>query len=239
MKRSTVRSQLIFERQWLHALLLGALLVGLVLVSSVEGFLAGELWGVSTRVWFWVAVSLAVVHQVFVWFCWRTELHATLLSRSFGETGFILYAIGFSILGIARTVVVFILAVANRDTLEVNTTVTRILAVILLIPAIYLFYSVKRYFGFERAFGIDHFDVSYRTRPFVRQGIFRFTSNGMYIFGFLILWAPGLWFASVAALCVALFNHLYIWVHYFSTELPDIRRIYGEPAAGPGGGREE
>ena len=91
----------------------------------------------------------------------------------------------------------------------------------------------------NRAFGIDHFDASYRTRPFVRQGIFRFTSNGMYIFGFFILWVPGLWFASVAALCVALFSHLYIWVHYFSTELPDIRRIYGEPATGPGGGREE
>ncbi|MGB6364439.1 MAG: methyltransferase, partial [Thermoanaerobaculia bacterium] len=108
-----------------------------------------------------------------------------------------------------------------------------------LAPAIYLFYSVKRYFGFERAFGIDHFDASYRTRPFVRKGIFRFTSNGMYIFGFFILWVPGLWFASVAALCVALFNHLYIWVHYFSTELPDIRRIYGEPATGPDGGPGE
>ena len=233
------RLHLILEKQWLHALLLTALLAGLVLVSRVEGFLDGELWGVSTQVWFWLAVALPVVHQVYVWFCWRTELHASLLTRSLGDSGFRLYAVGFSILGIARTLAVFILAVANRDTLEVNTMVTRILAVILLIPAIYLFYSVKRYFGFERAFGIDHFDASYRTGSFVRQGIFRFTSNGMYIFGFLILWVPGLWFASMAALCVALFNHLYIWVHYFSTELPDIRRIYGEPATGPGAGQAE
>ena len=29
------------------------------------------------------------------------------------------------------------------------------------------------------------------------------------------------------ALAVALFNHIYIWVHDFTTELPDIRRIYG------------
>jgi hypothetical protein len=224
---------LILEKQWLHALLLSALLAGLVLVSCVEGFLDGGLWGVSTQVWFWVAVALAVVHQVYVWFCWRTELHASFLSRSLGDSGFRLYAVGFSILGIARTVAVFILAVANRDTLEVDTIVARTLAVALLVPAVYLFYSVKRHFGFERAFGIDHFDASSRTRPFVRQGIFRFTSNGMYIFGFLILWVPGLWFASVAALCVALFNHLYIWVHYFSTELPDIRRIYREPATGP------
>jgi hypothetical protein len=62
--------------------------------------------------------------------------------------------------------------------------------------------------------------------PFVKKGIFRFTGNGMYTFGFLLLWVPGLWFGSFAALFAALFNHLYIWVHYFSTELPDIRRIY-------------
>jgi hypothetical protein len=187
------RLQLILERQWLHVLLLAVLFTGLVAFSRVEGLLDGELWGVSTCAWFWLAVGLAVVHQVFVWFCWRTELHASLLSRVFGDRGFLLYAVGFSILGIARTLVVFLLAAANRDTLEVNTTVTRVLAVILLIPAIYLFYSVKRFFGFERAFGIDHFDASYRTRPFVKQGIFRFTSNGMYIFGFLILWVPGLY----------------------------------------------
>ena len=35
-----------------------------------------------------------------------------------------------------------------------------------------------------------------------------------------------MWFASVAALAVALFNHLYIWVHYFATERPDMQRIY-------------
>lgn len=233
------RLQLILERQWLHVLLLAALFTGLVAFSRVEGALDGEIWGVGTRVWFWLAVGLAVVHQVYVWFCWRTELHASLLSRAFGDSGFLLYAVGFSILGIARTLVVFVLAAANRDTLELNTAITRALAVVLLIPAVYLFYSVKRYFGFERAFGIDHFDATYRTRLFVRQGIFRFTSNGMYIFGFLILWVPGLWFASAAALAVALFNHLYIWVHYFSTEFPDIRRIYGEPAAGSVGGPRE
>jgi hypothetical protein len=184
-------------------LLLAALFTGLVAFSRVEGALDGEIWGVGTRVWFWLAVGLAVVHQVYVWFCWRTELHASLLSRAFGDSGFLLYAVGFSILGIARTLVVFVLAAANRDTLELNTAITRALAVVLLIPAVYLFYSVKRYFGFERAFGIDHFDATYRTRLFVRQGIFRFTSNGMYIFGFLILWVPGLWFASAAALAVA------------------------------------
>ena len=107
----------------------------------------------------------------------------------------------------------------------------KLLALVALVPAIYLFYSVKRYFGFRRAFGIDHFDESYRSLPFVRKGIFRFTRNGMYVYGFLLLWVPGFWFASLAALSVALFNHLYIWVHYFATELPDMKRIYGQARA--------
>ena len=31
----------------------------------------------------------------------------------------------------------------------------------------------------------------------------------------------------VAALVVAMFSHLYIWVHYICTERPDMRLIYG------------
>jgi hypothetical protein len=48
----------------------------------------------------------------------------------------------------------------------------------------------------------------------------------MYVFGFLLFWIPALWFASAAALCAALFNHVYIWVHYFATERPDMQHIY-------------
>ncbi len=109
-----------------------------------------------------------------------------------------------------------------------DIAILRMLAVILLIPAIYLLYSVIRYFGFTRALGADHFDEKYRMLPLVRRGIFRFTDNGMYTYGFLFLWAIALWYASTAALCAALFNHLYIWVHYFATELPDMKRIYGD-----------
>lgn len=177
--------------------------------------------------WFWLAVAIAVAHQVLVWFCWRTQLHLSLLTRLLGNHGFTVYAVVFSILGIMRVGSLVVLALSNRGTVNVDHTVLQILAAFMAMPAFYLFYSVKRYFGFRRAFGIDHFDISYRSEPFVKEGIFRFTSNGMYIYGFFILWVPALWYASIGALCIALFNHLYIWVHYYSTELPDIRRIYG------------
>lgn len=218
---------LILERQWLHWLLLTVLLGIMFFAGQPESCQKGQLWGVATPVWYWIAIGLAVAHQVFVWFCWRTQLHLGLLSNVFGEGGLRLYAVGFAILGIARTVAVFLLAIANRETFLLEPLLMKVLAVILLIPAFYLFYSVSRYFGFQRAFGADHFDESYRSLPMVKQGIFRFTDNGMYVFGFLLLWAPTLWWASTAALWVALFNHLYIWVHYHSTESPDMKRIYG------------
>lgn len=222
------RARLIFEQQWLHALVLGMLLLGVAWASGTESVRAGRLWGVPTLLWLWLAVGLAVLHQLYVWFCWRTELHLALLSRMLGSGGFTAYAVLFATLGIARVIAVFCLAISNRNTLPVNIIAPRVLAVVALIPTIYLFYSVQRYFGFKRAFGIDHFDASYRSLPLVRQGIFRYTRNGMYTFGFLLLWVPALWHASAAALCAALFNHCYIWVHYYATEQPDMRRIYCE-----------
>ena len=33
--------------------------------------------------------------------------------------------------------------------------------------------------------------------------------------------------AAWAALVVAMFSHAYIWVHYFCTERPELRVIYG------------
>lgn len=222
------RTQLIFQKQWLHAICLAALLVGMTLVSRLASVRTGQLWGVGTLVWLWLAVALPIAHQVFVWFCWRNKLHGSWPTRVFGDLAFPLYAAGFAILGIARVVAVFTLAIANRDALPMNLLALRIIAVIAAIPTIYLFYSVIRYFGLKRSFGIDHFDPHYRSMPFVRKGIFRFTRNGMYTYGFLLLWIPALWYASPAALCVALFNHLYIWVHYYATERPDMKRIYGE-----------
>ena len=99
-------------------------------------------------------------------------------------------------------------------------------SILLFAPAMYMMYSVKHFFTFRRAFGIDHFDASYRAAPLVRQGIFRWTPNAMYVFGFCALWIPAFLFQSVAALVVATFSHAYIWVHYHATEKPDMRRIY-------------
>ncbi len=102
------------------------------------------------------------------------------------------------------------------------------LSVFLLIPVIYLFYSIKKYFGIDRAFGIDHFEPEkLKIIPMVNRGIFKYTSHGMYMFGFFTFWIIGFLFMSKAALLIALFSHIYIWIHYYYTEKPDMDYIYG------------
>lgn len=224
----TPQAQMIFKKQWLHITLLAALLAGMTLVTSYEEVRAGQLWGIATLGWLWLAIGIAVAHQIYVWLCWRIQLHASWITNTFGKRGFTFYAVGFAILGISRVAIVPIVAISNHDTLSANPLALKTLAVILLVPAAYLFYSVKQYFGFKRAFGVDHFDTDYRTIRFEGRGIFRFSNNGMYVYGFFLFWVPGFWWASLAALSVAMFNHLYIWVHYYATELPDIKHIYGE-----------
>ena len=224
----TSKTALFFERQWLHALALMALLVGAWFVArSCPCFHRGEFWGISTWTWFWIAVEVPMLHQVFVALFWRAQLHPDLVPRLFGRHGFDVYATLFTILILARPVVITILALSSEGSLVANPTLFKVLAVVVAIPVVFLLYSVARFFGFKRAYGIDHFDPSYRSQPIVRQGIFRFTSNAMYTFGLMVLYIPALWFASRPAIVAAIFSHVYIWVHYFTTENPDMRRIYG------------
>ncbi|MGB7061094.1 MAG: methyltransferase [Candidatus Zixiibacteriota bacterium] len=219
--------KLIFERQLWHYLLLPVLLIGLVIISSTEGFLRGDFWGVGTRTWFLLAAAIPIVHQFHVWFCWRMQLHYSLITRLFGRAGFVLYSIVFLILLVFRLILITFLAISNKNSLGANPILLWGLSILFWLVALYVFYSILKYFTLRRAMGVDHFDPSYRGAGLVRKGVFKYTSNAMYTFGLLIFWIPGLLFSSKAALAVALFSHLYVWVHYYCTEKPDMRKIYG------------
>lgn len=223
-----------FEKQGWHFVLLALLLVGAVLFAQGD-MLAGQLWGLSTQAWLWIAIAVPIIHQVYVWLFWRLELHHGLVTRWFGESGFPIYKAGFTILFAARPISILLVGISNYDTLTCPPALMYAAAVLALIPGLYTMYSVVHYFGMDRAYGIDHFDESYRDAPFVKQGMFKYTDNAMYKFGFLILWSIALFTLSKAALLAAAFNHLYIWVHFYFTERPDIQRIYGknEPQMDP------
>ena len=220
----------LLKHQFWHLLSLGALLWAVyVLVGFDPSLIEGEFLGFSTLFWLLLALGSPILHQGYVLACWRFELHHKSISRAFGKDGFRLYKIGFAILILSRPVTLVLLAISNAFTFTMNSLLSYGLSIVLLIPGLYLMYSVRKYFGFDRAFGIDHFDpVKYRDVPMVRKGIFKYSSNAMYVYGFFLLWVPGILAQSKAALLIAAFNHLYIWVHYYFTEAPDMNEIYGD-----------
>lgn len=214
-----------FEKQAWHLVALAALLYAVSALTD-EATLAGEYLGLSTCSWLVIAIAAPIAHQLYVWFCWRAELHHKLITRSLGANGFVIYQTGFLILLLSRLLTILALALSNRGSAGLDPGFAWSVALVFMLASFYLMHSVIKHFGIRRACGVDHFDASYRDRPFVREGIFRITGNAMYSFGLLILWVPGLVWFSKAAILAALFNHVYIWVHYYFTELPDIKRIY-------------
>jgi hypothetical protein len=173
---------------------------------------------------FWIAIAFPIVHQVFVGLTWRLELLWSWTSKTIGFKG---YLFCFFLLFGGRFVSLSVLAWLDRGSLKLDLLPQVLITALLALPGIYAGYSVIRYFGMARAAGADHFDPQFRDMPLVKEGIFRFTSNGMYLYAFLLFWAIAIGFNSMAALTVAAFSHLYIWVHFYSIEKPDMEFLYG------------
>jgi len=172
---------------------------------------------------FWIAVICPIIHQVYVWLAWRLELRSGLVSKLIG---FKTYLAIFFVLFLSRFLSLFYLAWIDQNGLGIGFSTRIFISSVFIMPSIYTLYSVKRYFGLARASGADHFDPSYRRKPLEKRGIFRFTNNAMYVYAFLLFWAIAIGFNSASALVVAAYSHLYIWVHYFCTEKPDMDFIY-------------
>ena len=172
---------------------------------------------------FWIAIAVPVMHQVFVWLTWRLELRSSATSKSIGFRGYLVF---FFLLFGGRFLTLVAIAWMDRGSLTLQILPQAIVTIPLVLLGIYALYSVKRYFGMVRAAGADHFDPRYRDMPLVSEGIFRFTTNGMYLYAFLLFWAIAVGFNSTAALLVAAFSHAYIWVHFYVTEKPDMDFLY-------------
>ena len=69
-----------------------------------------------------------------------------------------------------------------------------------------------------RATGIDHFDPSYKNIPFEKRGIFKWSSNAMYVFGIGIPFSFAVATGSQSMFIVAIYTYICIWLHYFCTE---------------------
>lgn len=220
-----VPTRFLFKGQFQHILLLACLVPGVIYLASPV--LDDSTWlGISDRTWFYATILLAIVHQVVGWFVLRFQLVLSLFSRLFGKYDMIIWGIIFFPLMFLRPVFTLGLGIADFGSLEHFRVIQIMVGLILLIPAIYTGWSIEKYFGVPRALGGDHFRQKYRDMPLVKEGAFKYNSNAMYTFAFLLFWAIALLTGSIAALAAALFQHAYIWVHMYCTENPDMEILY-------------
>ncbi|MEP2029190.1 MAG: methyltransferase [Paracoccaceae bacterium] len=219
----------IFQGQFLHVglvilLVLGALSL-LPLNTSGAMFLA---W--TARDWAICSIYLAVIHQVIVAIVFRLELYKGFMTRLFGDQALKIWGLIFLPLLIARPLTITIVGWLDSTPISGARNLEIAVGTAFILCAVLTMHSVIKYFTLRRAIGADHFDDEVIAMPFVKEGVFRYTSNAMYGFAFLGLWGIALVFGSWDALVVAFFQHVYIWVHLILTEQPDIDRIYGRKA---------
>ena len=179
--------------------------------------------GIRALVWFMIAMSIPLIHQTYVWICWRSELCWNSISNTIGFKG---YVILFFILIISRLLAV-VLCFIDYGSLYKPGLLAWILGLIIFIPGAYTMYSVKKYFGFLRAAGADHFDTKYKDLPFENRGIFKWTPNAMYVFAIGIPFSFAVATGSQSMFVVAIYTYISIWLHYFCTEKEDFKVIYG------------
>ena len=179
-------------------------------------------FGIGAFGWFMIAMSIPLIHQTYVWICWRSELCWKLISNTIGFKG---YVVLFFILIISRLSAI-VLCFIDYGSLYQPGWLAWILGLVLFIPGAYTMYSVKKYFGFLRAAGADHFDPKYRDLPFENRGIFKWTPNAMYVFAIGIPFSFAVATGSQSMFVVAIYTYISIWLHYFCTEKPDFAIIY-------------
>ncbi len=180
--------------------------------------------GISSKNWFLFSMLTPLLHQAYVWLCWRSELCWKTISQTIG---FKLYAVIFIIIGILRLSSIG-LSFADYGTWFTPGWIAWSVSVLIFIPFVYTIYSVKKYFGFMRATGIDHFDSNYKNVPFEKRGIFQWSSNAMYTFAIPVFFVFAFSSGSKAMFIFATYSVIGVWLHYFCTEKEDFKIIYGD-----------
>lgn len=187
---------------------------------------APRLLGLSAVGWAKTSIGLALIHQFIVAFVFRLQLHKNLMTNLFGASDMKVWAIVFMPLLILRPITLILTGWADTVPISGYRTAELILGAALLAPAIWGMHSTIKHFTLPRALGGDHFRDSYLAMPMVSKGVFKYTRNGMYGVVFTGLWGIAFLFGSWNALVLALFQHAYIWVHMYTTEQPDLRRMF-------------
>ncbi|MFO7952985.1 MAG: hypothetical protein R6U91_09325 [Bacillota bacterium] len=223
----------ILRKQEWHLVLL-ALLLALTNagLNFYPNFFFGEFRGISTTSWLWIGVLTAILHQGYMVIVLRTELETRWLSTNAPRLGYLAYMSDYTILVVLRVATIFASGIANREVLAISDPNRLLFIVVLAVPCLWVLYLLARDGNFKQLAGEDYFKPEQDSEDYdyARENIFRSTAITVYSLGPMALYIPGIVFASPAALLLALFNHLYIWVHHFCTELPDREHFYKPPS---------
>lgn len=189
---------------------------------------SGRIWGHTTGEWVALSWIFAGIFQAWIAFFWRMELYGRWVTNKMGKTGFILHQAGYAVLGLIRFVLLIPICISTKNTLPITPLVSIAIIVLTTPPILWGLYSAAVHFGFTRAAGADHFIRRYREGGFEKKGLYKYVPNVMYTVVLFGLYHAGLFWFSTLGLIVAAAHHVFVWVHYFCTERPDIREIYGE-----------
>lgn len=216
----------LFYNQFYH--LLSYLILSVIILLFSKKFIDNEstIFGIKAFNWVLISWVFAALMQAWIMFFWRLELYLGLITRWFGKYGFTIFRTGFIVFSIIRLFSVIPISILTKNTIEINFALKWFLIIATTPLIIWGIYSVYFYFGINRAFGADHFFKEYQSKTLEKRGIFKYIRNSMYTIVTLLLYHPGLFFESSLGLFVAFIQHLFIWVHYFCTERPDIKFIY-------------
>jgi len=220
----------VLKNQGYH--LLAFVAVGALLYAVVTQLPDAEAraWGLTVPRMILLSWLSAGLHQGWIFFFWRMEYYHGKIGAWLGPAGFTIYRFGFVTLAAARLLLLIPISVATAHSASIPSAVAALLIVVSTPFILWGFYSVYAYFGVNRAFGADHFDPAYRGGTLETRGIFRYIPNSMYTVVLLLLYHPGLYWDSWPGLLVAAAHHALVWTHYFCTEKPDMREIYGPGA---------
>ncbi len=187
--------------------------------------LAGRFFGLS-RLRFWPPhIITPILHQVYVWLAWRSELTSQRITRCFGKDGFSLCRLLHRLLGCppadhcrAGLLEPLYVPAAPRAYLHAGSRASSSPRLPVLLGAQALRLQARlRHRPFRRFLPAS---AICQTRHLSPDGQRR-------MFSAFVLWTPGLFFLSQAALW-SLRSTTSTSAHYYCTELPDIRHIYGQ-----------
>ncbi len=224
---SCERMSKVFRYQGYHLLLY--LAIGTALYAAILQFPEGHrrVLGLSAREMILLSWIFAALHQGWIAFFWRMELYLGRISAWLGRAGFTVFRVGFVTFAAVRLLLLIPISLATAQTASLSRALSLALIVATTPFILWALYSVHAYFGVNRAFGADHFDPAYRGATLEKRGIFRYIPNSMYTVVLLLLYHPGLFWHSGPGLVAAAAHHALVWTHYFCTEKPDMKEIYG------------